>query len=53
VDAETGETLKVYEQTQGTEEIVCHKGVLLLAVRSVTDERVAELAKWAQLTEQK
>ena len=53
VDAATGETLKVYEQTQGTEEIVCHEGVLLLAVRSVTDERVAELAKWAQLTEQK
>ncbi|MHC4509730.1 MAG: outer membrane protein assembly factor BamB family protein, partial [Planctomycetota bacterium] len=52
IDAETGETLKVYEQTQGTEEIVCHEGVLLLAVRSVTDERVAELAKMAQLTEQ-
>jgi hypothetical protein len=53
IDAVTGETLKVYEQTQGTEEIVCHEGVLLLAVRSVTDERVAELANWAQLTEQK
>ncbi|MHC4685652.1 MAG: outer membrane protein assembly factor BamB family protein [Planctomycetota bacterium] len=53
VDAATGETLKVYEQTQGTEEIVCHKEILLLAVRSVTDERVAELAKWAKLTEHK
>ncbi|MHC4603670.1 MAG: outer membrane protein assembly factor BamB family protein [Planctomycetota bacterium] len=53
VDAATGEILKVYERTRGTEEIVCHKGILLLTVRSVTDERVAELEKWAQLTEKK
>jgi outer membrane protein assembly factor BamB/ubiquinone/menaquinone biosynthesis C-methylase UbiE len=53
VDAATGEILKVYERTRGTEEIVCHKGILLLTVRSVTDERVAELAKWAQLAEKK
>jgi len=53
VDAATGETLKVYEKTRGTEEIVCHKGILLLTVRSVTDERVAELAKWTQLAEKK
>ena len=49
VDAATGEILKVYEDTRGTEEIVCHKGILLLAIRSVTDERVAELEKWAKL----
>jgi len=49
VDAATGKTLKVYEQTRGTEEILCHKGILLLAVRSVTDERVAELREWARL----
>ncbi len=53
VDATTGEILKVYEKTRGTEEIVCHKGILLLTIRSVTDERVAELATWAQLAEKK
>ncbi|MHC4543956.1 MAG: outer membrane protein assembly factor BamB family protein [Planctomycetota bacterium] len=53
VDAATGEILKVYENTRGTEEIVCHQGILLLSVRSVTDERVAELEKWAQLAVEK
>jgi len=53
LDAATGKTLKVYEQTRGTEEVVCHKGILLLVVRSVTDERVAELEKWAQLARKK
>jgi len=53
IDAATGDTLKVYENTQGTEEVVCHKGILLLALRSVTDERIAELAKWAQLAEKR
>jgi len=53
VDAATGETLKVYENTRGTEEVVYHKGILLLAVRSVTDERVVEFAKWTQLAEKK
>jgi len=53
VDAATGDTLKVYERTHGTEEVVCHKGILLLVVRSVTGERVAELAKWSQLAEKK
>ncbi len=49
VDAATGETLKIYEDTEGAEEIIYHKGAVLLAVRSVTDERVAEIPKWAQL----
>lgn len=49
VDAATGETLEVFENTRGTEEIVRHKEVLLLVVRSVTEERTAELARWAQL----
>jgi len=49
VDAATGEILKTYEQTQGTEEMIYHKGILLLSVRSVTDERVAELEKIEQL----
>ena len=53
VDPATGRTVKVYEGTAGTEEVVCHKGVLLLAVRSVTDERVAEREKWAQLLRRK
>ena len=53
VDAETGEILKVYERTHGTEEVICHKGVLLLVVRSVTDERVAELEKWDRLAKEK
>ena len=49
VDAATGETLETYESTEGTEEIVLHQGTLLLVVRKVTDERVAELARWTQL----
>ncbi len=53
VDAATGETLKVYENTRGTEEVILHKGTLLLAVRSVTEERTSELAKWAQLLKEK
>jgi len=53
VDAVTGRTLKVYDNTEGTDEIVCHKGILLLAIRNVTDERVAELDKWAKLAVQK
>ncbi len=52
VDAATGRTLKVYEQTHGTEEVLCHKGLLLLAVRTVTDDRVAEFDRWAQLAKQ-
>jgi outer membrane protein assembly factor BamB len=53
VDAATGQTVKVYEQTRGTEEVLCHKGILLLAVRNVTDARAAELEKWAQLAKQR
>jgi outer membrane protein assembly factor BamB len=48
-DAATGEVVKVYDDTRGTEEIVLCEGILLLVVRSVTDERIAELAKWAEL----
>ncbi|HUT32895.1 MAG TPA: PQQ-binding-like beta-propeller repeat protein [Planctomycetota bacterium] len=52
LDAATGELLKTYDETQGTEEILCHKGTLLLAVRSVTKERVAQLEKWRRLVVQ-
>jgi outer membrane protein assembly factor BamB len=53
MDAATGETLKVYEETGGTEEILLHQGTLLLVVRSVTEEQVAELEKWERLVAEK
>jgi outer membrane protein assembly factor BamB/SAM-dependent methyltransferase len=53
VDAATGEILRVYQDTRGTEEIILHKGTLLLVIRSVTDERTSELTKWAQLVDGK
>ena len=49
VDAATGRTIQVYDDTEGAEEIILHKGILLLTLRSVTDERTAELAGWAQM----
>ncbi len=52
VDAATGKTLTVYDGTAGTDEIVCHRGVLLLAVRAVTEDRAAELVTWPQLAAQ-
>ncbi|MBL7038169.1 MAG: PQQ-binding-like beta-propeller repeat protein [Pirellulaceae bacterium] len=52
LDATTGETVKVYPDTEGVEEILCHKGVLLLAVREVTDARLTEYKKWERLTAQ-
>jgi outer membrane protein assembly factor BamB len=52
VDAATGDPLRVYENTLGAEEVVFHEGILLLVVRRVTEERIAELDKWAQLAEQ-
>ena len=53
VDAATGKTLKTLDQTAGTEEIILHDGILVVAVRAVTEERTAELARWAQLVKQK
>jgi outer membrane protein assembly factor BamB len=52
LDAATGKTIRVCEQTAGAEEIVWHNGTLLLAIRKVTDERVSQLAKWSQLSKQ-
>lgn len=49
VNAATGEIIKVYDNTRGTEEIIFHEGTLVLVVRSVTDERSNELAKWVKL----
>ncbi|MFH1717979.1 MAG: PQQ-binding-like beta-propeller repeat protein [Planctomycetota bacterium] len=50
VDAATGDVLRTYENTEGSEEIIYHRGILILAVRSVTDERRSELVKWAGLS---
>ncbi|NQT85974.1 methyltransferase domain-containing protein, partial [bacterium] len=52
IDAATGETVRVYEKTRGTEEALFHKGALLLLVRNVTDARIAELAEWSRLVKQ-
>ena len=49
VDAATGEVLRTYDDTRGAEEIVLQNGVLLAMVRSVTNERIEELDKWAKL----
>ena len=53
LDAATGKTLRVCDQTAGTEEIIWHNGTLLLAIRKVTGERTAQLAKWTKLSTQK
>jgi outer membrane protein assembly factor BamB len=53
LDAATGQTLKVYSNTEGAEEIILHKGTLLAVVRSVTEGRIAESKKWAQLVKAK
>ena len=52
LDAATGETIKVYPDTEGAEEVLCNEGLLLLVVREVTDARLAEYRKWEALTEQ-
>ena len=52
LDAATGETVIVYPDTEGAEEILCHDGVLLLVVKEVTDARLAEYKKWEELTAQ-
>ena len=52
LDAATGETVRVYPDTEGAEEILCHDGVLLLVINEVTEARLAEYAKWEKLTAQ-
>ncbi|MCD6304377.1 MAG: PQQ-binding-like beta-propeller repeat protein, partial [Planctomycetes bacterium] len=49
LDAATGKTIRLYEQTRGTDEVILHKGILLLAVRPPSPQRTAELDKWLQL----
>ncbi len=53
LDAATGETVKVYEGTEGTDEIIWHKGVLILTAKSVTDQRLAEYRKLRDLTKRR
>lgn len=53
LDAATGETLRVLDETKGTEEIIWHDGTLLLATRQVTEERAAEREKWTRLSDEK
>jgi len=53
VDAATGKPIRAYDRTRGTEEVLCHNGILLVLVRRVTDERVAELETMTQLTKQR
>ena len=43
IDAATGEILKTYERTRGADEIILHKGILLLTIKAVTDDRAAQL----------
>jgi len=49
VDAASGKTVKTYEGTEGAEEVLWHRGTLLLAVRKVTDDRAAKLKEWQGL----
>jgi len=49
LDAASGATVKVYDQTEGAEEVLWHQGTLLLVIRSLTDGRRAEQENWAQL----
>ncbi|MBM4031904.1 MAG: methyltransferase domain-containing protein [Planctomycetes bacterium] len=45
LDAATGETLKTYEGTEGTREILWHEGTLLLAVAETDAKHAAEPGK--------
>jgi outer membrane protein assembly factor BamB len=51
LSAATGETIRVYGETAGADEVYVHRGVLLVFAPKVTAARVAEHKKWAELTE--
>ncbi len=53
LEAATGNIRQTYDQTDGAEEILWHKGMLLVSVRSVTDERTAQLKRWSELSREK
>lgn len=52
LDAATGKTIRGYDHTDGTEEVLWHQGKLILAVRAVTPARRSELARWSTLSQQ-
>lgn len=49
LSATTGETLRVYDDTLGVEELICHQGILLVVTRDVTEKRLAEREKWSKM----
>lgn len=52
LDAATGRVLRIYEGTPGAEEVILDRGLLLVALRQVTEQRRAEYVKLMQLTRQ-
>jgi outer membrane protein assembly factor BamB len=49
LDAKSGDLLKTFAETQGADEVLVQNGVLLIAIRGVTDERLAEEKKLADM----
>lgn len=45
LDAATGQTIRVLESPDGVDEIIVHEGVLIVAAKDVSDERLAEYQK--------
>jgi outer membrane protein assembly factor BamB len=52
LDAANGETVRVYSETDGAEEILWQNGILLLVVREVTDLRREAYRQWETLAGQ-
>lgn len=52
LDAGTGETVRLFDDTEGAEEILYQDGVLLVVVREVTPQRLAAYQKWEELASQ-
>ena len=53
LDAATGKILMTYAGTEGADEIICHEGVLIVGAKALTDERLAEHRKWAELAKRR
>lgn len=49
LDATTGDVLKTFPETAGADEVIYQNGVLVVAVRTVTDARLAEEQKLADM----
>ncbi|MHC4796588.1 MAG: outer membrane protein assembly factor BamB family protein, partial [Planctomycetota bacterium] len=45
LDAATGETVKVHQETEGATEIICHDGVLFCVLGNIDPAKAAEAAK--------